>query len=107
MYLSVMIQPEDKLEQAAKVLKILAHPISLRIIRILSEQPELNVSAVQAKLNRDQTTVSRHLIRLKDYGFLASARKGKEIHYSLTDLSIIHIPELLLSLSVYEHGSKK
>ncbi|MVM30970.1 metalloregulator ArsR/SmtB family transcription factor [Spirosoma sp. HMF4905] len=80
----------------ANVLKVLANPIRIQIIRLLAEQGELNVSVIQSHLKISQALTSTYLIKMTDHGLVSSTRRGKEIYYSLVDPVLIDIVRLLL-----------
>ncbi|MBD2757190.1 ArsR/SmtB family transcription factor [Spirosoma validum] len=84
-------------EQAAELLKTIAHPIRLRVLLVLIEQPSINVSTLQTQLKIDQSALSHHLIKMKDRGLLNNVRRGKEIYYSLADTTFAEAVKLLLN----------
>jgi len=57
-------QPESFIE-LAEILKAIAHPQRLCIVKTLCEKDHLNVGDMQHCLGEAQATVSQHLIRLK------------------------------------------
>ncbi|WP_420149675.1 ArsR/SmtB family transcription factor [Spirosoma sp.] len=87
---------QKKTDQAAEVLKTIAHPIRIRILLALVDQSSMKVSSLQEYLQVEQSLLSHHLIKMKDRGVLASKRQGQEIHYSLVDTSLPDILTLLL-----------
>jgi DNA-binding transcriptional ArsR family regulator len=82
-------------EDAAKKLKILAHPYRLCIIKGLLDGG-CNVSRIQACLQIPQSTVSQHLGKLKDAGIIEGKRKGTEICYQVVDEESAKLIELLV-----------
>jgi len=82
-------------EDAAKKLKILAHPYRLCIIKGLLDGG-CNVSKIQACLQIPQSTVSQHLGKLKDAGIIEGKRKGTEICYQVVDEESAKLIELLV-----------
>lgn len=89
-------------EQAAELLKTIAHPIRLRILLALIEQPSINVSTLQTQLKIDQSALSHHLIKMKDRGLLTNVRRGKEIYYSLADATFAEVVKLLLHTPTHQ-----
>lgn len=71
----------EKLEDKAEILKVMAHPIRLCIIKGLIESGPCNVSTMQEYFEIPQPTVSSHLGKLKRAGVLNSSRDGTEIFY--------------------------
>ena len=66
----------------AEVLKVLGHPIRLKIVAGLCTQ-ECNVKHIWECLGLPQATVSQHLALLKNKGIIAGKREGVEMHYSV------------------------
>jgi ArsR family transcriptional regulator len=77
-------QPESFLE-LAEILKAIAHPQRLCIVKTLCEKDHLNVGDMQHCLGEAQATVSQHLIRLKAAKIITGKREGTNIYYSIID----------------------
>ena len=82
---------EKRIEKAAYVLKAVAHPLRIKIIQMLIEHKELNVSTIYKSLNAEQSLISHHLINMRDKGILDIRRSGKNIYYFLVDTAISDI----------------
>jgi DNA-binding transcriptional ArsR family regulator len=76
------LKPEQ-LEQAAIMLKAIAHPMRIAIISFLEDGKKLTVTEIHERLNIEQSTTSHHLGILKDKGVLGSLRDGKNTFYFL------------------------
>lgn len=74
---------EEEIREKAALLKVLANPARLCIIRELLIRGSSNVSGMQNCLNMSQSTVSQHLGRLRDRGIIYGERRGTEVYYSL------------------------
>jgi DNA-binding transcriptional ArsR family regulator len=72
-----------QLEQAASILKALAHPMRISILNLLEDGSKMTVTEIQEKLKIEQSTTSHHLGILKDKGVLSSKRDGKNTYYFL------------------------
>ena len=68
----------------AEVLKVLGHPIRLKIVAGLCTH-ECNVKHIWECLGLPQATVSQHLALLKNKGIIEGKRDGVEVHYSVTN----------------------
>jgi len=55
--------------RAAKILKVLAHPVRLRLVEILSAGRH-SVGDLTGRLSREQAVVSKHLAVLKRTGLV-------------------------------------
>ncbi|MEQ3345880.1 ArsR/SmtB family transcription factor [Peptoniphilus senegalensis] len=83
----------DNLEKTAEVLKVMAHPIRLKIIKNLIDNGPCNVGSLQEVFNIPQPTVSSHLGKLKRAGILNSDRNGTEIFYKVDNKFILSLTE--------------
>ncbi|MBD2754819.1 helix-turn-helix transcriptional regulator [Spirosoma sp. BT704] len=86
---------EKKIDKAAYVLKAVAHPLRIKIIQMLNENKELNVSAIYKDLNAEQSLISHHLINMRDKGILDIRRSGKNIYYFLVDTAVADVIECI------------
>lgn len=78
-----------------EIFKGLADPTRLRIVALLLER-ELCVCDLMAVLRLPQSTVSRHMIRLKSAGLVLDRRTGKWVHYRLESNSMVDDLQRLL-----------
>ncbi|MBU3110333.1 ArsR/SmtB family transcription factor [Clostridium lacusfryxellense] len=86
-----MINDIKQYEQIADLLKAIAHPARICIIRGLMNKGSCNVSYMQDCLNLPQSTVSQHLQKLKSLGIIKGERNGLQINYSISNETIINI----------------
>jgi DNA-binding transcriptional ArsR family regulator len=92
-----MKRPNDMEMLAAKaeILKAVAHPIRLCIVRGLLEQGECNVNKMQDCLQIPQSTISQHLSKLRDTGIIKGNRQGVEIFYQVVNEDVKKIVQAL------------
>lgn len=83
-------------EEAAEILKALAHPVRLCIVRGLIDKKECNVSYMQECLGLPQSTVSQHLQKLRSMGIVQTERSGLEVKYHVADENIKQLVRILL-----------
>lgn len=69
--------------ESAEILKALAHPVRLCIVRGLMHKEACNVTYMQECLNLPQSTVSQHLQKLRTMGIVDTERNGLEVNYTL------------------------
>jgi ArsR family transcriptional regulator len=81
----------------AEMLKIIAHPVRLCIIKGLLEKGECNVSYMQSCLGTPQSTVSQHLQKLKAAGIIEGRRNGLEIYYQVCNDKIATLVKVLFN----------
>jgi len=80
--------------QKSELLKALAHPTRLCIVKGLIEK-ESNITNIQECLDLPQSTVSQHLFKLKAAGIIKGERKGLEISYQVINDDIRKIIKIL------------
>jgi len=73
----------DRLEMAASMLKAIAHPMRIAILKHLEGGKKLTVTEIHELLGIEQSTTSHHLGILKDKGVLCARREGKNTYYYL------------------------
>lgn len=89
-----------QLEQAATILKALAHPMRIAILNLLEDGKKLTVSEIHEKLNIEQSTASHHLGILKDKGVLSSKRDGKNTYYFLRNDKLGNILDCISNCTI-------
>ncbi|MFP4556648.1 MAG: ArsR/SmtB family transcription factor [Bacteroidales bacterium] len=85
----------EQLEQAASMLKAMAHPMRIAILNFLEDGKRLTVTEIHEKLQIEQSTTSHHLGILKDKGVLSSKRVGKNTFYFLKSESLSKIMDCI------------
>lgn len=91
MHKSLDLLPPDSLEGAAECLKVLGHPIRLRMVEILM-QGEFPVHEIAELCQLPPHQACEHLRMLKGHGFLGSRRRGRSVFYQIADP---RLPQLL------------
>ena len=92
-----------ELETSAEILKVLAHPVRLCIVRGLIENGAQIVSSMQNCLEIPQSTLSQHLQKLRAAGIIEGERNGLEIKYHVcSEVAIRTVKALLLSVNEEE-----
>jgi len=81
----------EHLERVANMLKAIAHPMRIAILKYLEENDALTVTEIHIKLGIEQSTTSHHLGILKDKGVLISKRDGKNTYYSVKNSALCQI----------------
>lgn len=72
----------ETLEDAAECLRVMAHPVRLRIAEILV-QGEFPVHEIAAMCELPPNQASEHLRLMKGRGLLDSRRRGRIVYYSV------------------------
>ncbi|HEY9073019.1 MAG TPA: metalloregulator ArsR/SmtB family transcription factor [Desulfobaccales bacterium] len=82
---------------AARCLRVLAHPIRLMIIHVLG-QGERSVQDLEREVGVSQSSVSQHLNLLKDREILESRRVAQQVFYRLKNPRMLELTELTREL---------
>lgn len=72
--------PNEAIDRACEVLKVLTHPERLRICQFLLAAPA-SVRAIEAELELRQSVVSQHLNHLYTRGIVGRERDGRHVIY--------------------------
>lgn len=86
-----------KYNETAEMLKVLAHPIRICIVKGLLENGECNVSHMQNCLSAPQSTISQNIQKLRTAGIIEGRRSGLEIYYSVCNEKVSDLINMLLS----------
>ncbi len=81
-------------DREAEILKVLGHPVRLRIVAGLMSQ-SCNVKKIWECLELPQATVSQHLALLKNKGIIEGQRDGVEVFYRVVSETV---KEIVISL---------
>jgi DNA-binding transcriptional ArsR family regulator len=73
----------EKLSVAADLMRALAHPLRLKIVGFLDQNPDIHVNKIYNTLRLEQSITSQHLKILRESNVVIAERDGKFIHYSL------------------------
>lgn len=74
----------------ADFLKVLGHPVRLKIIEALKKE-EKSVGALVRQLSISQSSLSRHLSALREAGILVSRQQKTTVYYALRDHDIFQV----------------
>ncbi|MBE7099118.1 MULTISPECIES: ArsR/SmtB family transcription factor [Bacillus cereus group] len=81
-------------EEDVDVLKVMAHPVRLKIVNELMHHKLCNVTQLTEILRLPQSTVSQHLSKLKGT-VLRAERRGLEMHYYIDNAKASQIVGIL------------
>ncbi|MDM5268397.1 ArsR/SmtB family transcription factor [Bacillus wiedmannii] len=76
---------KEMYEEITEILKVLAHPVRLSLVKIMLAKGPINVTTMYEMLQMPQSTISQHLSKLKATKVVTGTRKGLEIYYEVTD----------------------
>jgi DNA-binding transcriptional ArsR family regulator len=78
------------LERASRVIKVLGHPMRLRILEAL-ERGELHVAELQDATGASQSVVSQQLSVLRAHGVVEARREGPRVYYRIIEPKVSRI----------------
>jgi len=72
----------EEAEIRSKIIKAMAHPVRLMIVEYLKDDPR-SFSEVFNLFRLDKSTISKHLLVLKEAGIVFSRKNGTDMIYTL------------------------
>jgi DNA-binding transcriptional ArsR family regulator len=79
-----LIGRKEQIEQAARAMKAISHPLRLKILCVLGEQ-EVNVQEIVDAVGTSQSNISQHLAVLREKGIIGSRKHANRVFYSVRD----------------------
>ncbi len=80
------------------VFKALADPTRRRILRMLSERPEMSAGEIAEVFDISAPSVSHHFNVLKETDLISQRRDGQQIMYSINTTVVEDLMAMLLEL---------
>ncbi len=84
-------------DRLAELLKVLAHPVRLKILDILCGGEQC-VCYMEAALHLRQAYVSQQLSRLRKAGLVADRKDGLRVYYRITDRAVMRMVDQARSI---------
>jgi len=94
------------LEEAAEMIRVLGHPVRLRIVECL-EDVEQTVSQLVAELQAPQAIVSQQLAKMRGAGIVACRREGNNVWYRVADDRVVRMLGCLRNCSVSDESRSR
>ena len=76
-----LLEKENEIKTAVKVLRAIDHPLRKKILKILEEKAEVTVTEIYVNLNIEQSVASQHLRILREAKAVKIEKKGRKIFY--------------------------
>ncbi len=89
--------PQEKIHEATRALRAVAHELRLAVLCHLSERP-MTVSELQAATGAVQSNLSQHLAKMRLMGLLTCERHSQQVTYRLADPAFARLTETLKSI---------
>jgi DNA-binding transcriptional ArsR family regulator len=90
----------DTVQDAARVLKCIGHPVRLRIIELLDTGGEQTVTAIGEAIGLEQATTSQHLNLMRDKRILSARRDGVNMFYDISDEKVVRVIDCLRACDI-------
>ena len=82
---------KNELDEIVNIFKALGDKSRVKIIALLTRNPNLCVSDIASELDMSISRVSHHLKLLEHLGFVTHRQEGKQVYHSIADDCIIDI----------------
>ena len=79
-----LIEKQEHIEQAARALKAMSHPLRLKILCVLGNV-ESSVQVIVEAVGTSQSNISQHLAILRDKGVLRARKDANRVYYRVSD----------------------
>lgn len=83
--------------RVSRLFKAFADPTRLKVLYVLTLEPELCVCDVAAVIGHSNATASHHLRTLLEQGLVKYRKAGKVVYYSLDDEHVRQLVEIALA----------
>lgn len=87
----------EEFKESAEMLRAVAHPVRLALVKSMIEKGPLNVTTLYEEFGMPQSTISQHLAKLKAVNVVSGTRKGLEIYYEVKDKRVENILDAIVS----------
>jgi len=85
-----LIEKAEHIEQAARALKAMSHPLRLKILCVLGPD-EISVQDIVAAVGTSQSNISQHLAILRDKGVLRTRKAANRVFYRVGDARTLQL----------------
>jgi ArsR family transcriptional regulator len=79
-----LIEKQEHIDQAARALKAMAHPLRLKILCVVGAS-EMSVQEIVEAVGTTQSNISQHLAILRDKGVLRARKDANRVFYRVGD----------------------
>jgi ArsR family transcriptional regulator len=86
------VHPEGiPLEKMASILKTIAHPVRIQMLKLMKSRKRLSVNEISEELAIEQSLTSHHLSLMKMNGILRSEKDGRQTIYSVSLKEVLKV----------------
>lgn len=83
----------ESLQDVARILKTISHPVRLEILEVLETSEPMDVTSICSEIDSpcEMSMMSHHLAKMRDNGILVTQKNGKHVMYQLKDRNVLQI----------------
>lgn len=97
---------EKPTDNIASAFKAIGHPVRIRIMDLLSRQPDpMCVCHIESRFTLSQPTISHHLRLLRKAGLVTSQRRGTWVYYAVSKEGVAPLKSFMNSIT-HEPGQE-
>jgi DNA-binding transcriptional ArsR family regulator len=85
-----LIDRDEHIEQAARAIKAMSHPLRLKILCVLGSR-ELAVQEIVELVGTSQSNISQHLAILRDKAVLRTRKDANRVFYRISDARTLQL----------------
>ncbi len=89
-----LIDQDEHIEQAARAIKAMSHPLRLKILCVLGEQ-EACVQEIVDAVGTSQSNISQHLAILREKGVLVTRKDANRVFYRVGDQRTLQLVSMM------------
>jgi ArsR family transcriptional regulator len=87
-------------EVKANLFKGLAHPVRIRLLELMSTEPEVAVGALLVDTGLEPSHLSQHLAVLRKHNLVVAERRSSQVYYRLAYADVADLLSVARSLLV-------
>lgn len=91
---SEVIERDEHIDQAARALKAMSHPLRLKILCVLGDN-EVSVQDIVELVGTTQSNISQHLAILREKDVLRTRKDANRVYYRINDPRTLKLIALL------------
>ncbi len=92
-----------EMECAANMLRLIAHPVRLKLLEILRDRPPAPVHELAGAIGLAPAATSQHLNQMRRLGLVVADRNGREVRYAIGDQRVLTILCCVCAVDDYDN----
>lgn len=100
-----VIDKEEHIQQAARALKAMSHPLRLKILCVVGDG-EVCVQDIVEAVGTSQSNISQHLAILREKGVLLTRKDANRVYYRIGDARTLQLIDMMREVFCGEPPAK-